>query len=159
MILEINGKSFNYPSNGKERGWGEDASKWAKEINLLLTSLVGSGFIPENNQNLLKNQNSPIDVPGLVFNSSEVRYAVVQYRINISTNSTSKIETGILNISQGTGNSGSWSVDRIIDQTVIPTGIRFSIDNTGQIKYESPNYAEPYVGSIFYKTISIMAGV
>lgn len=79
--LTVNGTTFPYPDPGDEPGWGQPASDWAEEVTKVLNDLQGIDDIPETTANIANNIVVPLNVPGLIFNPTTVRSAIIDYSI------------------------------------------------------------------------------
>lgn len=162
--LRVNGKTFNYPDQGKEPNNGKPQTDWASEVTTVLDNAFGLGTITET-QSLIENNVSsgtPRSVAGLAFNSSLTKEAEVSYRIYRKTQLTSESsESGILRIFYSqTDPSNKWSIEREITNGE-PALIYFDIDNAGQVKYWSSDKLSSisdtnYEGYIRFKTSNII---
>lgn len=152
--LIINGKTFDYPKPGTEPGWGEDATDWAEEVTLVLNSLLGEGDIIETTFQLSNNQAVATDVNGLLFNSSTVRSAKVDYTIYITTSTNELLETGILYL-QYKSDAAEWTMAQQFVGDV--SGLTFTITTSGQVQYTTTNVAGTgYQGKLTFKADSII---
>lgn len=105
-----------------------------KEIYSRLYSL-GSEDIFE----IANNQSTPSNIDGLQFTKTGVSQATVDFliqRVTTSTGATELIETGIFVVSYNP-TSNDWSLTMIGTPGPDDSGVDFSIDATGQVKYAS----------------------
>ncbi len=88
---------------------------------------------------LANNQATPIEVTDLRFNKIGVSQATVDFliqRVTTSTGATELIESGIFVVSYNP-TSADWSLTMIGTPGPDDSGVDFSIDATGQVKYVS----------------------
>ena len=110
-------------------------------LDLGISSMYSGSFTPSNN-NI-----TPSNVVGLNFDNTYIRSFIVTLSANVTATS-SLYETFVLEAVQL--NSG-W--DLYISSYGDPTGITFSITNSGQVQYTTPNYPG-FVNCIFRYQVS-----
>ena len=125
--LTVKGVTYKYPDPGREPGWGEDATEWAKAVTDALATAVAAGDI--KGVATLNATTSPTNIPGMVINATESVSAVVLYHLEKTTPALR--QSGKLTICKDGTN---WVIqNEYIGES---TGVVFSITNTGQIRYE-----------------------
>lgn len=128
--LIVKGQSFNYPDPGREPGWGEDATEWAKAITEALSEVLSGGDIIKAQATLNTDTNTPDSVNNLAFISTQTRQADVMYVIKRG----SLQENGKMTI---TFENSSWLVTREFSGD--DTGAVFTVSPTGQVLYTLNN--------------------
>ena len=143
--LIVKGQSFNYPDPGREPGWGEDATEWAKAITEAVAEVVAGGDILKAQAQLINNTLVPTNVTGLVFSSLQTRSADVMYVIQRGTLQ----ENGKITLSfDGT----DWiAVKDYFGQSV---GAAFTVLPTGQVQYTLSDSLEGNA-TIFFRAITL----
>jgi hypothetical protein len=82
ITLVVNGNAYQYPKQGEDPNWGDEAQLWAEEVTKVLNTVVGSGDILEDNFPINNNINVYTDISKLNFNPSIVRSATINYVIH-----------------------------------------------------------------------------
>lgn len=131
-ILTIQNQTFNYPDPGTDPGWGEESSAWAQAVTDALNTLIAPGDILETSFTLQDNITTPTLIVGLRFDSALVRAANVTYSINRNGQAQSGTLHLNFNISGATGQK--WTIQEARSGEV---GIIFSVNDTGQVSYQS----------------------
>lgn len=147
--LSVNGNNFSYPEAGDPPGWGEGASNWADEVTEVLNTLSNVNNVLETTFILTNGQTTPANVTDLVFSTSSVRAAEIDYSVYITTDSEELTETGKLVIAYSNV-SGTWDIAQyaLMDDS----GIEFSILNSGQVQYTTTTIAGTgYSGTLKFK--------
>lgn len=148
--IVINNKTFNYPTNNEDPGWGQDASDAFVEVASVLNTILAPGDILETTFNINDNTSISTQVQGLAFDPSLSRSASIVYSIyRTSTNTPSgNAETGEISIiydnSATVGNK--WKMAQIKNGEA---GVALSISDLGQFSYTSSQInlgAGGYVG-------------
>lgn len=96
--LTVNNNSYNYPENGENPGWGEDATAWAEAVTAVLGTLQGSNDITLSNANIANGAVAQ-SVLGLAFNTTQVLQFRIEYtvkRVYGIPASNVKMETGVI---------------------------------------------------------------
>lgn len=156
--LIVNGTTFQYPDPGDEPGWGEDASDWAEAVTEVLDTLLGSNDILETSFTVANNTVSVTNVTGLLFNTSTVRSAVIEYSIYRRSNSTpsGKAEAGIMNMVFDNDASSGNKCLLAIGPSVGNAGVTFSVTDAGQIQYTSSDIGTAgYIGEFVFNARTI----
>lgn len=146
----INNKTFNYPQDGEDPGWGNDATDWAVEVSDVLNTILAPGDILETTFNINDNTSVSTQIQGLAFDPSLSRSANIVYSIyRTSTDTPSgNAETGEISIiydnSASIGNK--WQMSQTKNGE---SGVVFTISDLGQFSYTSTQInlgAGGYVG-------------
>lgn len=147
--LVVNGTSFEYPTPGEPKGWGEDATLWSEEVTDLLSDLKGPNDILQTTFSVANNQVSVANVIGLAFDSASVRSAKIQYSLYRVTNSNELAETGEIYLIYK-NNANTWTLSRQFFGD--DAGVTFSITSGGQVQYTSTNVAgTSYSGELTFR--------
>lgn len=152
--LIVNNTPYNYPSKGDEPGWGGDATGWAEGVTEVLNSIVGPDDILQTSFSVANNRAAPTDIIGLVFNTSSVRSAVVEYSVHRSSSTTSggKTESGLMHLNYNSVDGWSIGMGGIIGDSELV----FSITSSGQIQYTSSDIGSvDYVGIMKFKATAL----
>ncbi|RLF65298.1 MAG: hypothetical protein DRN30_04240 [Thermoplasmata archaeon] len=151
--LQVGTSVFNYPENGDNAGWGEDATAWAEAVSDLLNTLQGPNTIPETTAVIVNNTTVATDIFGLAFNVSGggVLQVTVEYVINrvYDSGASSTTESGVI-LGQYTGSDFVISQDGIGDTEVV-----VSVTSAGQFQYTSSNLTNQTSGTIKFKATTI----
>ena len=113
----------------------------ATNVDLGISSMYSGSFTPSNN-NI-----TPSNVVGLNFDNTYIRSFIVTLSANVTATS-SLYETFVL---EGVQLNSGW--DLYISSYGDSTGITFSITNSGQVQYTTPNYSG-FVNCIFRYQVS-----
>lgn len=149
--ININGTNFSLPDQGQNAPWGDDLSDIIQAIVTTLNGVSGTADIPTSSFNLSNNISSAANITGLLFNTSQVRSAIVEYSVSRVTSSNEKSEQGQLFLTYNATNSAPtrWSLARMANET---SGITFTITSAGQVQYTSTNLAGTgHVGKLKFK--------
>lgn len=155
--LIVNNQPFQYPQDGEDPGWGEGASDWATAVTDALSSIVNPNDIPTTEFSIANNTIAPQNVVGLVFNTSTVRSATIQYFIYrvTNTNTSGFAETGTMNIIYDT-NASSGQKWLVSQSTSGNSGVVLDITDAGQFTYTSSNITGTgYSGTMKFKAQTI----
>lgn len=152
ITLTINNIPFEYPQNGEQPSWGEEAAGWAAEVTNVLNSLKGSSDILESSAIVGNNISTFTDISGLAFSSTVVRSFTVTgniYRISGTTEYVEEFELSGMHTT-----SGGW----VLSQTGMgDAGVIFDITTAGQIQYKSSNLTStPYSGIFKFRGIALL---
>lgn len=138
--LIVNNKTFDYPSDGQDPGYGGQATDWAVEVTSVLNTILAPGDILSTTFDINDNVTVPLQIQGLAFDSSLNRSAVIQYSIyRTCTDSPS-------------GNAESGTISIIYDNLAPvnqkwkmtqnkngEAGVVLTISDLGQFSYTSSN--------------------
>lgn len=129
----IKGLTFQIPETG-ERDWGTEVTGWIDSISTAVSDLTVTGDIKLLSVGLSNNAPSTT-VENLRFDTSEVRHAIITYSIYRVTSLHEESSMNHMYLTYKS-NAGTWE---LVDNGVGSTGVNFTIDNTGQVKYTSTN--------------------
>ena len=149
--LTIGNNTYNYPENGENPGWGEEATAWAEAVTDLLATVQGANDITLSNFTLQNNQITAANITGLAFNLTEVLQFRIEYTIKRTNDGGSTIttETGTI---YGHNND---TVVELSQEFTGNTGIDFSITPAGQLQYTSSNLVNHVSSSITFKATAM----
>jgi hypothetical protein len=158
ITLTVNDIPFQYPIAGDSPGWGEGATDWATEVTLVLNDLIGANDIIENTFIIPAVQSSPSNVVGLLFNTGQVRSAIIEYSIyrTSTSNQFGFAESGSLSIVyDDLAPSGTkWAMTGY--GIAGNSGVTFSILDTGQIQFTATSIGSPgYSGNMHFRARSL----
>lgn len=143
--LIVKGQSFNYPDPGREPGWGEDATEWARAITEAVAEVVAGGDILKAQAQLINDTAVPTNITGLVFSSLQTRLADINYVIQRGTLQ----ENGKITVSfDGT----DWT--NVSDYFGQAVGVKFSVLPTGQLQYTLTDSPEGNA-TMFFRAITL----
>ena len=136
--LTVNGNTYQYPKQGDDPNWGDEAELWAAEVTNVLNTLIGNGDILEDNFPINNNINVLTDISKLNFNPNIVQSATIDYvitRQHDNPTTVGLVESGKIDLTQL--HDGTW----VMSQTSQGdnAGVSFSITAMGQIQYLSTN--------------------
>lgn len=154
VSLVVNNVAFEYPIPGDSPGWGEGATDWAVEVTTVLNSFFGPNDIIQNTASISNNQASPTNITGLLFNTGQVRSAIVEYSVyRISTaNPSGHAESGTLTATydNSAAPGSKWSL--IGSDLNGNSGVTFTILDTGQFQYVSTDInSTGYTGNMHFR--------
>jgi hypothetical protein len=149
--LQIGANIFNYPDQGENPTWGEDATAWAEAVTDSLTTVQGPNDILATTATLSNNQSSAANIPGLVFNTAQVRYADIEFHVRrvYDSGSTTVTESGRITCDY---NGTTFSVAA---ESVGDAGFYFSALDSGQLQYTSSDLANHISTTITFKAKTI----
>lgn len=154
--LRVDGTVYDYPSAGREPGYGEDATGWAEGVTGVLDSLSGLGTINETQSTIDNNVLVPSPIAGFVFSASQVEGADISYRVYRKTDTQEFSEKGTLSVVYKPGDADKWFISREIS-VGDDSQLAFDIDVNGQVTYTSSNVTGAnYMGFIKFKTSNIL---
>lgn len=145
VTLTVNGIPYEYPSNGENPGWGEDATAWAQAVTDVLNNSQGPGDILSTSFTIADNISSFTNVTGLAFSTSLVRSFEIEYNVFRTDGTTPQVEVGLMH---GVYNGTSWELSR--DYTG-EAGMTYEITNAGQFRYKSTSVGGTYSGSMKFR--------
>jgi hypothetical protein len=147
--LTINNNSYNYPENGENPGWGEDATAWAQAVTEVLGTLQGSNDIPLSSANISDSVTNE-SVLGLSFNPVQVLQFRIEYTVKrvYDDGNLVKMETGVL---YGYNDDSTIFISQ---ESHGDAGIDFDISG-GQIIYTSSTLADYQSGVITFKATTM----
>lgn len=150
ITLVVNNIPFEYPTEGEQAPWGQQASDFAAEVAKVLNSLKGSSDILETSAIINNNVTSYTDIPDFAFNTNTVRSFKVEcsvYRAAGATVLTEELTFVGLNTGSG------WTIQQ---DGIGNSGITLDITGTGQVQYISTNLVGQTAGLIKFRGIGIL---
>jgi hypothetical protein len=158
VTLIVNNIPYDYPVAGDSPGWGQAATGWATEVTTVLNDLLGPNDILQTTFVIANNNVTPANVNGLSFNTGQVRAAFIEYSIYLTSTSNPSgfSEAGqmiaVYDNLAGTGSKWSLTMGSVNGNS----GVTFTITDTGQIQYVSPNVgASGYSGVMHFNAKSL----
>lgn len=139
-LLRVGNKTYEYPSEGEEAGWGGDATRWAEGVTKALETVQGPNDITITTATLSNNQAAPAIIPGLTFNVSQVLFCEVDFLIEriYDAGATKIAESGKI-----LGNFDGSNFDIAVQTVGSDSGVEITALNSGQFQYTStelPNH-------------------
>lgn len=138
--LIVNNKTFEYPSDGQDPGWGGDATDWASEVTDVLGTILAPGDILSTTFDISDDVTVSTDIQGLAFDSSLNRSAKIEYSIyRTSTDSPSgHAEAGTITIVYDNlaASGQKWKMTQSKDGDA---GVVLTVSDLGQFSYTSSN--------------------
>lgn len=153
--LVIQGTTFNYPENGEDPQWGQDATDWAEAVTEALSLLLGPNDILPRSANILNNQAAPVLIRGFFFNPAEVRAANIQYTIFRQTDTQTVVENGemLLNYNATAPVNEKWKISQDRSGN---TFTLFTITDDGQFYYTTNDLTGAnYTGTLRFQAKSL----
>lgn len=146
--LIIDGQTYNYPANKDDPGWGEDATAWAQAATDALASILSPGDILLQSFNLVDGVAVPADMTNFFFDPLSVRTAIAEYSIYRVAGLVERVEGGTI-IFTYKSLTGTWDITQY--SSIGPSGITFSITNSGQVQYISDTMGVGHSGTIKFR--------
>lgn len=135
ITLVVNNIPFDYPEQGEQQPWGEAATGWAKEVTTVLNSTFGPSDILETSASINDNQVNAV-IPGFFFDPAQVRSFSVRGSIYRQIGVTVYTEEFLINGLNTSVGANPWNIQI---EGFGDSGVTFSIDASGQMKYSSTN--------------------
>lgn len=149
--LQIGNEIFQYPENGENPGWGEEATAWAEAVTEALANLIGPNDILLTSASLANNVSTLTDIPGFRFNLAEVQSFEADFYIErlfeFGTQSTT--EAGKI-FGRYDGSNLFVSVEANGD-----SGITFDATAGGQVQYVSTELSNFQSATIRFRAKTI----
>jgi hypothetical protein len=138
ILLTIAGVTYNYPEQGQDPQWGDEAADWAQAVSNVLNTLIAPGDILATTATINDNVSVVTDINGLNFDPTLVRSTNVTYniyRVSIDTPSgNSEDGTLFINYDNNAAPGSKWTLSQ---RTNGNSGVAFSILDNGQVQYIS----------------------
>lgn len=151
ITLTVNSIPYEYPEEGDQAPWGEQATGWAKEVTAVLNSIIGPADILETSAIINNNQTTPLDIPGLFFDPAIVRSFTLQLSVYRTYNGNEVSESiQIYGLWRG---ASKWLIQQ---EGIGNAGVSFDITDAGQFQYTSTNLATPHTGILKFRANGII---
>lgn len=152
-LLQVGNQTFEYPEQGTELPWGEDATGWAEAVTEALQTVQGPNDKLKTEVTLANNQTTPTDISGLSFNVAAILAVTIEYYVErIYDGGATQIgESGVIRAYYD-GTDFNISVQATED-----AGVDITATNAGQFQYTSDNKANHTSSRIVFtaKTIDV----
>lgn len=141
--VQIGSRVFEIPDQGDNPGWGEEVTAWIEAATQALENVQGANDILTTSATLANNQAVAADIPGLLFNISQVESVEIDYVITrtYDLGATVVVESGKI-LGNFNGSDFVISVEATGE-----TGTDISVLNTGQFQYTSSDLTD-HISSI-----------
>lgn len=134
----INNKTFQYPSDGNDPSWGQDATDAFLEIANVVNTILAPGDILQTTFDINDNASIPVTIQGLAFDSSLSRSAKIVYSVyrKSNNNPSGNAETGEIDIIYDNlaPVNQKWKMTQNKNGE---SGVVFAISDLGQFTYTS----------------------
>lgn len=134
--LNVGGTVYEYPDQGTNPDWGEEAADWAEAVTEALNSLSSQDDVLRTTFTIQNNITEPLPVGGLSFFTGRVRTAFVDYTISRKATTPTPIElveSGQMILTYH-DTTNEWSV---VQDHVGLAGVLFTVTPGGQVEYTS----------------------
>lgn len=155
--LTVRSKVYNYPEQGEDPIWGEEATGWAEAVTDVLADVVGPGDILQTAFSVANNQVAPAEVTGLLLDTGVVRSAVIDcsvYRVSTAQPYGHAENFTIYAIYDNSAPVNSkWSISI---EANMNSGVTLDINDLGQFTYTSTDIGTlGYNGTMRFRSRSI----
>lgn len=147
-ILTVGTEIFEFPLQGENSDYGEQVTSWAEAVTDALTTVQQPNDILSTQASINNNQTTFANIPGFIFDTTEVIAINAEYIVNRTTTSpaTKVTESGHI---EGNFDGSNWT---IAITNIGEAGMEFDITSAGQIQYKSSDISGTgYVGEIVFK--------
>ena len=150
--LQIGQDIFNYPEQGENPGWGEEATSWAEAVTNSLANVQGENDILITSATLSNNQSTPANIPGLSFNAAAVQSVEIDYFIvrTFDLGASTVVETGKI---LGSYDGSDFFISTEGDGGV--TGVDITVTSAGQFQYTSSDLTDHQSSTIRFRARTI----
>lgn len=147
--LQIGSDIYQYPENGENPPYGEDATAWAEAVSDALVDVQGPNDLLATTSTLSNNQVAPANINDLIFNTGAVQYVNVEYIIKrvYDSGSSTVVESGQM---YGNYDGTTFVMTRKADGSS-ESGIEITVTNGGIFQYSSSNLANHTSSTITFK--------
>jgi hypothetical protein len=147
--LIVSGVTYTYPTTNTEL-WGSSASDWAQAVTNALQQVTVTGDIgPGTLVTIANNQATPANVTNLIVNPALIRAAAIEYYVIRTASGVENSESGTLYMLYN-DTSADWGIANV-GVNVDTTGVAFTVNASGQVKYTSNNLAGQTSGKMKYR--------
>jgi len=149
--LKVGSDIFEYPEQGTNPGWGEEATSWAVAVTDALETVQGPNDILLTSATLANNITTLTNIPGFNFDTSNVQAITAEFFI------IRVFDSGTSTVTQSGDMVGNYdgSTFYLAIKSIGDTGIEFEITNAGQVQYKSSNLANHTSTTIRFKAKTI----
>jgi hypothetical protein len=155
--ITIGGNVYNYPDQGRDSDWGENASQAFYDLVAIVSSLTGNGYISESTVTLENNIIVLTDVPSLLFSSTLTLTAGIKYLLVVQDGTNTLTEEGTLILRYDADTAvpanSTWKMTR--EYTGDDSRVTFDVTSNGQVQYKTSNYALPATITMKFKTANL----
>lgn len=138
--IVINNKTFNYPSDAQDPGWGQEASDAFVEVANVLGTILAPGDILSTTFDISDDVTVATDIQGLAFDSSLNRSSKIEYSIyrTSTDNPSGHAEAGTITIVYDNlaASGQKWKMTQSKDGDA---GVVLTVSDLGQFSYTSSN--------------------
>lgn len=151
--LQIGNSLFEYPENGEQAGWGEEASNWAEAVTDAISNIQGPNNISITTFSLTNNQSTAADIIGLNFNVSSggILSVNIEYMVEriYDSGSSTIAEAGKIS---GLWDGSNFSITR---EAVGNADVEITVQNNGQFQYTTSDLANHTASTLKFKATTI----
>lgn len=140
ITITIQGTPIQFPSSGESPNWAPAVIQFAEAVEIALQSVVGPGDVAAQVTDINNNQAVALDLPALSFATGVVRAAFIKYYVFRTTDSSTLLEEGEIQIAYNPSNSSGQKWEMNQDRSG-DAGIVFDISDAGTFNYTSTNQA------------------
>lgn len=152
--ITIQGNIIEFPTSADSPNWASAIVDFAQAVEDALSGLAGTYDVAPQVYTISSDINSATDVPLLSFPTANVRGAFIRYALYRTSNTTTEVECGNLEVVYNTG-AGSWQISR--DAVGTNSTVTFTITNTGQVQFESTAIGGTYsTGKLTYSAQAML---
>ena len=150
--LQIGTDIFNMPNAGEGAGWGEEVTDYLEAVANALSTVQNAGDILPTAVSIANNVTSVANIPGLLFDTSQVVSIEVDYfiRRTYDSGATTTMEEGKI---KGFYDGSDF---QIAHERRGNSGVTLSVTSAGQFQYISSNLANYTSGTIVFKAKTIL---
>lgn len=155
ITLTVGSETFEIPVQGGSAPWGEETTSFLQAVSEALTTVQGPNDILLTSATLGNNILAPTSIPGLSFNTGDVKSVFVEYLIervyNPGSGNETITESGLI-IGNYNGSEFNISVQSSGNED---SGVDINVDNSGQFTYTSDDKPTHVSMTISYKAKTI----
>lgn len=130
--VTIQGTTINIPNTGSSPVWSTAILEFIQAVADALSGVAGDYDVPPQVLDLTNEVNTDLNIPKLVFPTTEVRSVIVTYAIYRQSDAENEVETGTIDFVYDS-EAGSWIVSReAVGSDRV--GVTFNVTNTGQVR-------------------------
>lgn len=154
ITLTIQGKIIDFPSSAQSPNWASALVEFAEAVEAALDGVAGDYDVAPEILTISSDVNTLVDIETLSFPTANVRGAFIRYAFERSSDTTTEVETGSLDIIYN-DDTGSWQSSR--EAVGTDTGLTFTVTNTGQVQYSTTAIGGTFVsGALTYTAQALL---